>query len=67
MSVLLFTLILLGGAITAGLVGSLTGLGGGVIIIPLLTIVLGIDIHYAIGTALVSVIATSTGSAAAYV
>ena len=67
MSVLLFTLILLGGAVTAGLVGSLTGLGGGVIIIPLLTIVLGIDIHYAIGTAPVSVIATSTGSAAAYV
>lgn len=47
--------------------GSLTGLGGGVIIIPLLTLLLGVDIHYAIGTALVSVIATSTGSAAAYV
>lgn len=67
MSVMIFTIILFLGAICAGLVGSLTGLGGGVIIIPLLTIVLGIDIHYAIGTALVSVIATSTGSAAAYV
>lgn len=67
MTILAFNLILFAGAMSAGLVGSLTGLGGGVIIIPLLTIVLGIDIHYAIGTALVSVIATSTGSAAAYV
>lgn len=55
------------GACCAGLIGSLTGLGGGVVIIPLLTVVLGVDIHYAIGTALVSVIATSSGSAAAYV
>lgn len=51
----------------AGLVGSLTGLGGGVIIIPLLTLALGVDIHYAIGASIVSVIATSSGSAAAYV
>ncbi|MDO7742787.1 MAG: sulfite exporter TauE/SafE family protein, partial [Pedobacter sp.] len=49
MSVLLFTIIVLAGAFLAGLVGSLTGLGGGVIIIPLLTLVLGVDIHYAIG------------------
>lgn len=55
------------GAFCAGLVGALTGLGGGVIIIPLLTVLLGVDLHYAIGTALVSVIATSSGSAAAYV
>src|SRR5215217_602740 len=67
MSVLLFTVIVLAGAFLAGLVGSLTGLGGGVIIIPLLTLVLGVDIHYAIGASLVSVIATSSGSAAAYV
>lgn len=67
MSVLLFTVIVLGGAFLAGLVGSLTGLGGGVIIIPLLTLVLGVDIHYAIGASIVSVIATSSGSAAAYV
>lgn len=67
MSVMLFTLILFVGAYAAGLVGSLTGLGGGVIIIPLLSVFLGIDIHYAIGAALVSVIATSSGSAAAYV
>lgn len=67
MSVLLFTIIVLIGAFLAGLVGSLTGLGGGVIIIPLLTLVLGVDIHYAIGASIISVIATSSGSAAAYV
>jgi uncharacterized membrane protein YfcA len=67
MSVLLFTIIVLIGAFLAGLLGSLTGLGGGVIIIPLLTLVLGVDIHYAIGASIVSVIATSSGSAAAYV
>lgn len=67
MSVLIFTVIVLAGAFVAGLIGSLTGLGGGVIIIPLLTLGLGVDIHYAIGASIVSVIATSSGSAAAYV
>jgi uncharacterized membrane protein YfcA len=67
MSVLVFTVIILIGSYFAGLLGSLTGLGGGVVIIPLLTIVLNVDIHYAIGASLVSVIATSSGSAAAYV
>jgi uncharacterized protein len=67
MSVILFTLIILVGAYLAGLLGSLTGLGGGVIIIPLLTLVLKVNIHYAIGASLVSVIATSSGSAVAYV
>src|SRR4051794_38693217 len=67
MSVLVFTLIILIGSYAAGLLGSLTGLGGGVIIIPLLTLLLNVDIHYAIGASLVSVIATSSGSAAAYV
>jgi uncharacterized membrane protein YfcA len=67
MSITVFTLILLIGSYFAGLLGSLTGLGGGVVIIPLLTLVLNVDIHYAIGASLVSVIATSSGSAAAYV
>lgn len=67
MSVLIFTVIILIGAYFAGLLGSLTGLGGGFIIIPLLTLLLKVDIHYAIGASLVSVIATSSGSAAAYV
>ena len=62
-----FFFILLIGAILAGLLGSLTGLGGGVVIIPLLTIGLGVDIRYAIGASLVAVIATSSGAAAAYV
>lgn len=51
----------------AGFLGSLTGLGGGVIIVPLLTLAFGVDIRYAIGASLVSVIATSSGAAAAYV
>src|SRR5277367_6097261 len=67
MSVIEFTFIILIGSYAAGMVGSLTGLGGGVVIIPLLTLVLNVDIHYAIGASLVSVIATSSGSAAAYV
>jgi uncharacterized membrane protein YfcA len=67
MSVLVLTLIILIGSYFAGLLGSLTGLGGGVVIIPLLTLLLNVDIHYAIGASLVSVIATSSGSAAAYV
>jgi uncharacterized membrane protein YfcA len=67
MNVLLFTLILASGAFAAGLLGSLTGLGGGIVIVPLLTLVFGVDIRYAIGASLVSVIATSSGAAAAYV
>lgn len=62
-----FFIILFAGSLIAGLLGSLTGLGGGVVIIPLLTIGLGVDIRYAIGTSLVAVIATSSGAAAAYV
>ena len=67
MTILVFTLALFVGALAAGLLGSLTGLGGGVVLIPLLTLVFKVDIHYAIGTSLVSVIATSSGAAAAYV
>lgn len=67
MTILTFTLILLLGAYLAGLAGSLTGLGGGVVIIPLLTLFFHVDIRYAIGAALVASIATSSGSASAYV
>ena len=67
MTILSFTLILLCGAFMAGLLGSLTGLGGGVVIIPLLALAFHVDIRYAIGTALVASIATSSGSASAYV
>ncbi|MGA2193399.1 MAG: sulfite exporter TauE/SafE family protein [Nitrospirota bacterium] len=55
------------GALAAGFFGSMTGLGGGVIIVPLLTLIFGVDIRYAAGASLVSVIATSSGAAAAYV
>jgi uncharacterized membrane protein YfcA len=58
--------ILFAGALFAGFIGSLTGLGGGVIIVPLLTIGLGVDIRYAIGASLISVIATSSGAASSY-
>lgn len=67
MSILLFTLILLCGAFLAGLLGSLTGLGGGVVLIPLLTLVFHVDIRYAIGASLVASIANSSGAAAAYI
>lgn len=62
-----FTPIAFAAALVGGFVGSLTGLGGGVIITPVLTLFLGVDIRYAIGTSLVAVIATSSGAAAAYV
>jgi uncharacterized membrane protein YfcA len=67
MTVLVFSGLIFAGALTAGLLGSLTGLGGGVVLIPLLTLLFKVDIHYAIGASLVSVIATSSGAAAAYV
>lgn len=51
----------------AGFLGALTGLGGGVVVTPALMVLLGVDIHYAMGASLVSVIATSSGAAAAYV
>lgn len=63
----LFSLILLLGACLAGFIGSLTGLGGGVIVIPLLTLGFGVDMRYAIGAALVTSIASSSGAAAAYI
>ena len=67
MTILAFTLILLVSAYLAGLLGSLTGLGGGVVVIPVLTLGFGVDFHYAIGAALVASIATSSGSGSAYV
>jgi len=55
------------GSFLAGLLGALTGLGGGVVIVPLLVMVFHVHIKYAIGASLISVIATSSGAAAAYV
>jgi uncharacterized protein len=63
----LLALLLGVGAFGAGLLGALTGLGGGLVVVPMMTIVFHVDLRYAIGASLVSVIATSSGAAAAYV
>jgi uncharacterized protein len=62
-----FTVVVFVLSALAGFLGALTGLGGGVVVVPALTLALGVDIKYAIGASLVSVIATSSGAAAAYV
>ena len=67
MTTLTLALILGGASFFAGLLGSLTGLGGGIIIVPLLTLVFHVQLRYAIGASLISVIGTSSGAAAAYV
>lgn len=67
MNILEFSLLIFIGSFIAGFLGSLTGLGGGVVIVPLLTSVFGVDIRYAVGASLVSVIATSCGAASAYI
>lgn len=67
MNELFFSLAVFGGSLLAGLLGSLTGLGGGVVLVPMLAILFKVDIHFAIGASLISVIATSSGSASAYV
>src|SRR5579863_3777919 len=67
MTLLTFTLLVFIGALLAGLLGALTGLGGGVVLVPLLTLGFHVDIRYAIGVSLISVIATSSGAASAYV
>jgi uncharacterized membrane protein YfcA len=61
-----FSFIIALASMCAGFLGALTGLGGGIVIVPLLTIGFGVDIHYAMGASLVSVLATSSGAAAAY-
>lgn len=67
MNILEFSLLIFIGSFSAGFLGALTGLGGGVVIVPLLTSVFGIDIRYAIGASLVSVIATSCAAASTYI
>jgi uncharacterized membrane protein YfcA len=64
---LFFVLVVAGISFLAGFLGSLLGLGGGMIVIPALTLMLHVDIRVAIGASIVSVIATSSGAAAAYV
>src|SRR6202522_1417567 len=67
MNVLEFSALIGLGSFLAGFLGALTGLGGGVVVVPMLALLFHVDIRYAIGASLVSVIATSSGAAAAYV
>jgi uncharacterized membrane protein YfcA len=67
MSVSLFSLALFATSLVAGFLGAMTGLGGGVVIVPALCLLFNVDVHYALGASLVSVIATSSGAAAAFV
>ncbi|MBV9880730.1 MAG: sulfite exporter TauE/SafE family protein [Gemmatirosa sp.] len=67
MSILLLAALVGAGAFGAGLLGALTGLGGGIVVVPMLTLLFHVDLRYAVGASLVSVIATSSGAAAAYV
>ncbi|TRZ98249.1 MAG: sulfite exporter TauE/SafE family protein [Deltaproteobacteria bacterium] len=67
MNSLEFSLLVWLGGVAAGFLGSLTGLGGGIVIVPFLALWLGVDIRYAIGASLISIIATSSGAAAVYV
>lgn len=66
MTILSFSIVLMIFSFLAGLLGALTGLGGGVIVIPVLVLLFKINIHYAMGASLISVIATSSGTSAAY-
>ena len=67
MNILEFTLLVGTASLMAGFLGALTGLGGGTVLVPVLILIFGVDIRYAIGASLISVIATSSGAAAAYV
>ena len=67
MEPLTFFLLVFGAAATAGALGALLGLGGGIIIVPVLSLLFGVNFHYAIGASIISVIATSSGAAATYV
>jgi uncharacterized membrane protein YfcA len=67
LSIALLAIVVAVGSFAAGLLGALTGLGGGIVIVPMLTLLFHVDLRYAIGASLVSIIATSSGAAAAYV
>jgi uncharacterized membrane protein YfcA len=66
LTLLAFSILLLVFSFLAGLVGSLTGLGGGIVVIPVLVILFRINIHLAMGASLISVIVTSSAATAAY-
>lgn len=62
----MFALILFLISISAGFLGSLLGIGGGLIVVPALTLGFNVDIRYAIAASLISIIATSSGAAASF-
>jgi len=62
-----FVAALFGTSVAAGVIGAVLGLGGGILLVPILTMLFGIDLHYAMGASIISVIATSSGAAARYV
>jgi len=64
---LFFTLLVAAISLSAGVLGSLVGVGGGIIVVPALSLLLGVDIRHAIAASIISVIATSSGAASAYV
>jgi uncharacterized membrane protein YfcA len=61
-----FLLALFFTSVGAGVVGAVLGLGGGILLVPILTVVFGVDLHYAMGASIIAVIATSSGAAASY-
>jgi len=65
-SLTIFSVAVLFTSVGAGAVGSILGLGGGILLVPILTIFYGVDLHYAMGASIISVIATSSGAAASY-
>src|SRR4051812_6918331 len=67
MTILTITILVALGSFLAGCLGAMTGIGGGLIIVPMLTLFFHVDLRYAIGASLVSIIATSSGAAAAFV
>lgn len=67
MNAFVFSIVVMGGSFAAGLIGALTGLGGGLIVVPMLTVGFGVDMRHAAGASLISVIATSSGAAGAFV
>lgn len=62
----MYSLFLVVVSVFGGFLGSILGLGGGIIIVPVLTLVLHVDIRYAIAASLISIVATSSGAAAGF-
>ena len=66
MGLIEFLLALFVTSVGAGVVGAVLGLGGGILLVPILTVAFGVNLHYAMGASIIAVIATSSGAAASY-